>query len=122
MQHGKDIFPLTKSKKYKQNANRITQQLWNMTGIYCDHYKNRMKKDGIAMHDSLPIAWLTNPDIVTSKPYYVTVDINGRFTYGMTVTDCHNVMNKQPNAQVALDVDREKFINMIFASIERLVK
>ncbi len=101
-------------------GNEIAETIQQMCGIYAEHYRDRMKNPGLAMHDSLTLAWLANPELVKSEDYYVTVDINGRYTYGMTVTDVKNVLKKQPNVTVSLDVDRVPFINMIKAAIENL--
>lgn len=103
-----------------RDANWLSAIIYKMCGIYAEHYKVRMKNPGLAMHDSLTLAWLVRPELVKSRDYYVTVDINGRYTYGMTVTDVHNVLKKQPNATVSLDVDRVPFIQMIKDAIAKL--
>ena len=102
------------------NKNWLTKELYKMCGIYAEHYRERMKTAGLAMHDSLTLAWLADPTLVKSEDYYVTVDINGRYTYGMTVTDVRNVLHKEPNATVSLDVDRDRFIKMIVYACENL--
>ena len=101
-------------------ANWLSETIYNMCGIYAEHYRDRMKNPGLAMHDSLPLAWLIRPELVKAEDYYVTVDINGRYTYGMTVTDVDNVMKNKPNTTVAMGVDREPFIRMITDAIANL--
>ena len=81
-----------------------------------------MKNPGLAMHDSMTRAWILKPELVKCEDYYVTVDIDGRYTYGMTVTDVNNTLHKKPNAQVSLDVDRVPFIQMIKDAIEKLAR
>lgn len=101
-------------------ANWLTQTIHGMCGIYAEHYRDRMKNPGLAMHDSLPVAWLIAPELVKSEDYYVTVDINGRYTYGMTVTDVNRVLNYPANATVALGVDRVPFIQLIKDAMAKL--
>ena len=101
-------------------ANWLSEKIYSMCGIYAEHYRERMKNPGRAMHDSLTLAWLVNPDLVKAEDYYVTVDINGRYTYGMTVTDVDNVMKYTPNATVAMGVDRVPFIQLIKDAIANL--
>lgn len=101
-------------------ANWLTEKIYSMCGIYAEHYRDRMKNPGLAMHDSLALAWLVAPEVVKAEDYYVTVDINGRYTYGMTVTDVDNVMKKQPNATVAMGVDRLPFIQLIKDAMAKL--
>lgn len=102
--------------------NWLTKTIHSMTGIYAEHYRERMKNPGLAMHDSLPLAWLINPQLVKSEDYYVTVDINGRYTYGMTVTDRNMVLNEKPNVTVAVGVDRAPFIQLIKDAMKNLAE
>ncbi len=69
---------------------------------------NRM---GPCLHDSVPVAWLINPDIVKTEPCHVDVDIIGQYSKGCTVTDVM-CRNNKPNAMVAFDIDREEFIKL----------
>ncbi len=106
--------------KFK-NENWLSAILVEMCGIYEEHYRYRMKADGLAMHDSLPLAWLLKPELVYSEDCYVTADINGRYTYGFTVVDRKNVLNEKANVKVAFDItDREEFINMIKSAVQKL--
>ena len=106
--------------EYKQNGNWLSKIICDMCGIYEEHYRIRMKNPGLAMHDSLALAWLIKPELVKSEDYYVTVDINGRHTYGMTVTDINHTTGIAPNATVSLDVNRQPFIQMIKDAIASL--
>lgn len=103
-----------------KTCDKLSAIIYKMCGIYAEHYKLRMKNPGLAMHDSLTLAWIARPELVKSRDYYVTVDIDGRYTYGMTVTDVNNVLKKKPNATVSLDVDRVPFIRMIRNAISNL--
>ena len=103
-------------------ANWLAEKLYSMCGIYAEHYRERMKNPGLAMHDSLALAWIIKPELVKAEDYYVTVDINGRYTYGLTVTDVDNVMKYKPNATVAMGVDRVPFINMIKEAIANIAE
>lgn len=103
-----------------RKQNYLTEIFYRMCGIYAEHYKLRMKNEGLAMHDSLALAWLLDPTLVKSEEYYVTVDIDGRYTYGMTVTDVRNVLKETPNVTVSLDVDRKRFIQLIYDAFDNL--
>lgn len=100
--------------------NKLSRIFYQMCGIYSEHYKLRMKNPGLAMHDSMTLAWIARPELVKSEDYYVTVDIDGRYTYGMTVTDVNRVTGEKPNVTMSTDVDRVPFINMIKEAIARL--
>jgi len=56
---------------------------------------------------------LISDDVVTLKDAFVTVDIEGVYTQGNTTTDFRLRGGKKPNALVATDLDREKFVALL---------
>ncbi len=75
---------------------------------------------GAALHDPCAIAWLIDPTLFSSKPCYVDVEVNGKLTTGTTVVDFFDVLKKTPNAEVVYDVDREKYIQLIYEAVRAL--
>jgi len=68
---------------------------------------------GNPIHDALAVAASFRPDIVKTKHLHVDVETHGEFTLGRTVVDFGGVTAKEPNADVAVDVDRERFVGMV---------
>jgi purine nucleosidase len=62
--------------------------------------------DGQALHDVCAVAYLARPDLFTTKPARVEVELTGTFTRGATVVDFHAAA---PNAIVLTKVDVEGF-------------
>jgi purine nucleosidase len=58
--------------------------------------------DGQALHDVCAVAFVARPDLFTSKPAHVDVELVGEFTRGMTVVDFHP---DRPNALVPMRLD-----------------
>ena len=58
--------------------------------------------DGQALHDVCAVAFVARPDLFTSKPARVDVELVGEFTRGMTVVDFHA---EHPNALVPTRLD-----------------
>jgi purine nucleosidase len=58
--------------------------------------------DGQALHDVCAVAYVGRPDLFTSKPARVDVELTGEFTTGMTVVDFHAT---HPNAVVPMRLD-----------------
>ena len=85
---------------------------------------NRTQKEvfgweGGPMHDPLAIAWLINPDVLTLKPMHCQVDIRGTDSYGRTNCDFFNYQKKEPNVNVAVDVNVPLFWDIIEEGIRR---
>jgi purine nucleosidase len=62
--------------------------------------------DGQALHDVCAVAYVARPDLFTSRPARVDVELDGTFTRGMTVVDFHS---DRPNALVPTRLDVEGF-------------
>ena len=65
------------------------------------------------VHDALCVAALVEPDIVTTKRCHVAVETMGPLTVGRTVVDTHQRSRMQPNADVALDANADRFVAMM---------
>lgn len=87
---------------------------------YSDHYENLLLKEGSPLYDVVPVAWLIDPKLVKTKPYYVEIDLNGYYTRGATVADVQRIWNKAPNAAVAVEVDRERICDLVIDSLRKL--
>lgn len=65
------------------------------------------------IHDALAVGAVIDPTIIEKKDYYVAIETEGKLTYGKTVVDLNRVTKNKPNAEVALGVDRERFVKML---------
>jgi len=87
---------------------------------YADHYENLLLKEGCALNDVVPIAWLIEPSVLKTRPYYIEIDLSGQYTRGATVTDVQGIWKKRPNSAVATEVDRSGICRMIFDSLRKV--
>lgn len=74
--------------------------------------------EGGPLHDPVTIAYLIDPTILTLKEIYTEIDIRSEQSYGRTNCDYFNYLKKEPNSFVAIDIDVEKFWNIIEKGIE----
>ncbi|SDG52306.1 pyrimidine-specific ribonucleoside hydrolase [Dyadobacter soli] len=98
---------------------RVAADLMEFYSIF--YRENRVELNGgAALHDPCAIAWLMNPGIFTTKSCYVDVETKGELTRGATVVDFYNTLQREPNATVAYDIDRDAFMDMLFNAIKAL--
>ena len=57
------------------------------------------------------------PGLVTTQPYRVDVETTGEITRGRTVVDSRGVAGPAPNADVALAIDRARFVDLLVDAI-----
>jgi len=73
--------------------------------------------NGAPVHDALAVSYLIDPSILSLKDCHVDIETKGEFTYGQTVADLYGVTKKPKNAQVALDLNLEKFKKLVIDAI-----
>jgi pyrimidine-specific ribonucleoside hydrolase len=104
-------------------ALRKSGPIGQFTGELMDFYSIFYRSQGFAgnpIHDALAVATVFQPDIVKTKHLHVDIETHGEFTLGRTVVDFSGVTRKTPNVDVALDVDRERFVALIKDAVEAL--
>ena len=86
------------------------------------HFNKTQKQvfgwDGGPLHDPLTIAYIIDPTVLITKPMYATVDIRSIESYGRTNCDYFNYFKKSPTVNVAIDVNVEKFWDLIEESLK----
>lgn len=72
------------------------------------------------LHDPVAVARVIDPAVVTTVETNVTIELAGTHTRGATVADLHQVTGRQPNAQVAVDLDTGRFWDLVVSAIAAL--
>jgi purine nucleosidase len=64
--------------------------------------------------DPLALAVALEPEIVRrAETRYVEIELAGRFTRGQTVVDWYDLTGRPPNANLVLEVDHDRFVELI---------
>ncbi len=80
-------------------------------------YCERTEK-GMILFDALAAAALIDPTVISGSEYSVEVETKGEYTAGQTLVDIQSVRGLSPNAFVAMDSDREKFLCLLRNTLE----
>ncbi len=107
-----------------QAAGKITRAIWNRMRA-----NPNFSGTGPVMHDSVAVAALLDPNVVKTQGYYVEVETAGEFTAGETVGYNRAPLRRsappaegvskpeltefKPNAKVALDLDADRFFELL---------
>ena len=79
----------------------------------------RYGSEGTAVHDALAVGYVIQPDLLETHHMNVVVEANGTYTDGRTVCDIRGSSKRAPNADVALGVNREAFVELLIAGLAR---
>ena len=100
-------------ERMRKIGNKASTLFAALTSFYGKREGEMLDLPGGALHDPTCIAWLIDPGCITLKDMYVEVEIQRGACYGQTVCDILGVTKKTPNAKVAVDIDLEKFWDII---------
>jgi pyrimidine-specific ribonucleoside hydrolase len=76
--------------------------------------------DAPPLHDPVAVAAVLEPGLLTTRPMRVDVECESELTRGETVCDYYGVTGKPPNAEVAVDLDRVGFYDLLYRELDRL--
>ena len=76
--------------------------------------------DGAPIHDAVAAAHVIRPGIVTTIPCNAEVELESELCRGRTVVDRWRRTDREPNAQVGIDLDTGAFFELLIERIGRL--
>jgi inosine-uridine nucleoside N-ribohydrolase len=71
------------------------------------------------VHDALCVAYLVDPDIITTRHLHVDVETVGTLTVGRTVIDTNFRGGGTPNCHVAFGANRQAFVDLLLTVFAR---
>ena len=92
---------------------RIGGTFADLISFFAAHHKRRYGWEGPPIHDAVAVAWLVEPDLVTSRRLRIDVETGGELTRGRTVADHEGRTGRPPNADVGIAIDRGRLIDLV---------
>lgn len=84
-----------------------------------DFLKTALNRDLMYAADSVAMAALLEPDIVEKvEKRALHVELNGKTTRGMTVVDWFGLSGKTPNANILLELNQERFLELLIEALK----
>lgn len=90
-------------------SNPLIRVIEDAMRFYLEAYHDSGHGYRAHMHDPLAAAVALDPDLVTTRPAAVDIELTGTLTRAMTVTDWSAL--REPNALIGLDVDSAAFFD-----------
>lgn len=80
---------------------------------FCSTYEVAEKMPEGPLHDPVAVALVADPAVATTQRTRIDVELTGRETAGATSVDLIDILKREHNATVALDLDVERFWSMV---------
>jgi pyrimidine-specific ribonucleoside hydrolase len=96
---------------------RIARVWVDLLRFFAIYHRKRYGWDGSPIHDAVAVAHVAAPGLVSTRPLRVDVETAGELTRGRTVADPEGLRGLPANAEVGVDIDRGRFVDMLVEAI-----
>ncbi len=93
--------------------NRVSDMFVQLMKVFNENQRKTFGLEAGPLHDPVTIVSLIDESVVTFKKMNVVIDINHGSSYGRTNCDVFDYLHAPKNAYVAMDVDVDKYWNII---------
>lgn len=121
----------TEIQRIREIGTPFAKVIADLLHFYSNNLINIFGVDGASLHDPCAVAIFIEPSIFEMRSMHVTIELNGKYTRGMTVCDYrHEKMTadniggdkalnrgKRPNCEVAVGIDNAKFMDLLIETI-----
>ncbi|RCW43763.1 MULTISPECIES: nucleoside hydrolase [unclassified Halanaerobium] len=94
-------------------GNKVTDLVVELLEFFGSTYQDFYGLKAGPLHDVCAVAKLIDDDVFTTRKMHVDIETDSSLTYGRTVCDYYDVTGKKKNAEVALDLNKEKFWDLL---------
>ena len=105
-------------EKIKAIGSECSEFVLGLFAFFRKAYKEAQGFEHPPVHDPCTVAYLIDPPIVTTQKVPLDVELHGELTLGMTVADFRAPAPEGCTTQVAVDLDHERFWNLVIQAIE----
>ena len=102
-----------------RGAGRIGRFVAELLDFYGVFHREVYRFDGSPVHDAVALAQVIRPDLLELEQLNVRVDCESELCRGRTVVDVWRRTGLEPNANVAVGIDSQAFLDLL---LERLAK
>ena len=105
-------------EKMRQINNKVAKAYTKLIDVFSENQKKVFGFDGAPLHDPVTIVYLLNPDVLTMKYMNVTIDVSHGPSYGRTNCDQFDYLKLKKNAYVAIDIDIDRYFEIVLAALK----
>jgi len=103
-----------------RGGGRLARAALAMMDFYTARQLEWSGSDRTPQHDSLAVAAVIRPELVTTRRLHVDVECTGALTRGMTVVDVDGLSGEKADTDVALEVDVPAFTRLLVGRLAEL--
>jgi inosine-uridine nucleoside N-ribohydrolase len=101
-------------------AGRAGKLVADLYAFYSGVHRERFGRGRTPVHDACAVAHVIDPTLIETRACGVRIDTGGELSRGRTNADRWNRMGWEPNCHVAVDIDAERFLELLVERIASL--
>ena len=99
---------------------QLAHTIVDLLKFFADTYRDVFAMPDPPVHDPVALAIIIDMSVAQLVSAPVSVELTGELTRGATVVDLHGTTGQNANVDVAMELDVEKFWNLMIAAIDSL--
>jgi inosine-uridine nucleoside N-ribohydrolase len=103
-----------------RDAGRAGRFVAELSDFFQRFHERSYGFEGSPIHDAMAVAHVLDPTLVTTRHVNVAVETSSELCDGRTVVDLRGVTGREPNTDVGVDVDAERFLELLVSRIGSL--
>jgi inosine-uridine nucleoside N-ribohydrolase len=103
-----------------RSTGRAGKLVADLFGFYSRFHRERYGWDGAPVHDACAVAHVIDPTLIKTEHRGVRIDTGGELSRGRTNVDRFSRLGWEPNCDVAVDIDSERFLELLIERIGAL--
>jgi inosine-uridine nucleoside N-ribohydrolase len=115
----KALFTRAHAERLRE-AGRAGRFVAELSDFFQRFHERSYGFEGSPIHDAMAVAHVIDPTLVTTRRANVAVETSSELCDGRTVVDLRGVTGRPENADVGVDVDAERFFELLVSRIASL--
>ena len=103
-----------------RGAGRAGRAVAELADFFLEFHRQRYAFEGAPIHDAMAVAHVIDPTLVTPVNCNISIETQSEFCDGRTVVDRWNVTDRPRNADAGIDVDADRFLELLVERIALL--
>lgn len=104
-------------EKIKSLNNKASKLFVDLMEFFAASQKNVFGWSAPPVHDPTTIAYIIDPECIEVKPMFCEIELWSEKSYGRTLCDYFGILKKEPNVDVAVKLDFDRFWNLIYENL-----
>ncbi len=105
---------------FRALGTRVGEAVASWTDFFERFDMQKYGSEGAPLHDPCTIAYLLKPELFSGREINVEIELEGRYSTGMTVADWWRVTKRDANALFVRDIDADGFYALLTERLARL--